>query len=335
METTPNTNPLPVQLYLESTNRCNLKCRGCIHFKGPWEPARDISLDEMRRITDQLPDLERVVLHGIGEPLLNRQLPAMIAHLKSRNVSVLINSNGILLDDRWRQALMDSKLDELRVSLDAASTHGYLRMRGSDQFQRIVANLQGLMALQQATGQKRPLVSLWFLGTRDNVEELPQCIRLAAQIGLPEVYLQRLVYFHDHTGYGLAVAQKTLQETDGRFMDLVRESQTLADQLGVRFNSSGLCGPDQSLKAADQAAKPWDACFRYQRLMYITAWGNVLPCCIAPFATVDYESLIMGNVFETPIEKIWTGERYGQFRRAHRGSKPPKCCRGCGVLWSL
>ena len=107
METTTNTSPLPVQLYLESTNRCNLKCRGCIHFKGPWEPARDISLDEMRRITDQLPDLERVVLHGIGEPLLNRQLPAMIAHLKSRSISVLINSNGILLDDRWRQALMD------------------------------------------------------------------------------------------------------------------------------------------------------------------------------------------------------------------------------------
>jgi MoaA/NifB/PqqE/SkfB family radical SAM enzyme len=329
------TSRLPVQLYLESTNRCNLKCRGCIHYKGHWEPARDISLAQMRLITDQLPDLQRVVLHGIGEPLLNRRLPAMIEHLKARSVRVLINSNGILLDAAMREALVDSGLDELRISLDAASPQGYRRMRGSDRFEAIVANIQALKALQAAARKTRPAVSLWFLGTQDNIAELPQFVRLAADIHIAEVYLQRLVYFQDNAGYGVAVAQKSLQESEPRLMDLIQESRMLAGRLGVRFNSSGLCMPEDSLKAASRDEKPWRNCFRYQQLMYITAWGNVLPCCIAPFATVDYASLILGNVFETPLDEIWTGQRYTRFRKAHAGSAPPDCCRGCGVLWSL
>ena len=335
MTTSGNTLRLPVQLYIESTNRCNLKCKGCIHFKGSWEPARDISLDELRRITDQLPDLQRVVLHGIGEPLLNRELPAMIEHLKRRGVRVVINSNGILLDAGMRRALADSGLDELRISLDAASPRAYQQMRGSDQFHRIVANLRALKALQVEWKIAEPAVSLWFLGTRDNIDELPQFVRLAADMNIAEVYLQRLVYFQDDPGYGVARPQKSLQESEPRLLDLIQESRTLAGWLGIGFNASGLCRPEESLKAECREEKPWRKCFRYHQLMYITAWGNVLPCCIAPFATADYESLMMGNVFKTQLEEIWNGERYVRFRSAHAGSTPPKCCRGCGVLWSL
>jgi MoaA/NifB/PqqE/SkfB family radical SAM enzyme len=329
------TRRLPVQLYIESTNRCNLKCRGCIHFKGNWEPARDISLDQLRQVTDQLPNLQRVVLHGIGEPLLNRQLTGMIAHLKRRRVYVVINSNGILLNASMGKALLKSGLDELRISLDAATPQGYRQMRGSDQFNRIVANIRALKALQSDLQNSRPVVSLWFLGTQDNIDELPPFVRLAADLKIAEVYLQRLVYFQDDGGYGAAVAQNSLQESQPRIMDLIQESQTLADRLGIRFNASGLCSPEKSLRADYREEKPWRSCFRYHQLMYITAWGNVLPCCIAPFATTDYASLIMGNAFETPLEEIWTGERYARFRSAHAGSTPPKCCRGCGVLWSL
>jgi MoaA/NifB/PqqE/SkfB family radical SAM enzyme len=214
MTTSESTRPLPVQLYIESTNRCNLKCRGCIHFKGNWESARDVSQEELRRITDQLPDVQRVVLHGIGEPLLNRELPAMIGHLKGRGIRVVINSNGILLDAAMCRALADSGLDELRISLDAASARGYRQMRGSDQFHRIVANLSALKTLQADLQMDRPALSLWFLGTRDNIDELPQFVRLAADMQITEVYLQRLVYFQDDPGYGVAVAQKSLQESE-------------------------------------------------------------------------------------------------------------------------
>ena len=48
------------------------------------------------------PDIARVVLHGVGEPMLVRDLPRMIRYLKERGIYVLFNTNGTLLHRRKR-----------------------------------------------------------------------------------------------------------------------------------------------------------------------------------------------------------------------------------------
>jgi len=326
---------LPTNLYLETTNRCNLRCRGCILSDGKREPERDISLQDFYTITDQLEDLERTALHGVGEPLLNAQLPGMVRHLKKRNVYTLFNSNGILLNHKRQHELIDSGLDELRISLDAATAAGYKKIRNSNEFDRIVRNLRSFGKLQDAQSLTRPKLSLWFLGTKDNIAELPELIKLAVDIGIYEVYLQRLVYYIDDEGYGVAREDKSLQDTDDHAMALIQRSQKLAADLGLRFNASGLCQPIESIQGDSTRDKPWSRCYRPQTLIYVTANGNVLPCCIAPFATVDYESIILGNVYESSLNDIWRGTGYKNFRNQLQTADPPKCCQGCGVLWSL
>ena len=326
---------LPANLYLETTNRCNLRCKGCILYRGNWEPEHDMSLQDLVMITEQLPELERAVLHGIGEPLLNKALPEMIRHLKKRNVFVLFNSNGILLNEKWQKDLIDAGLDELRISMDAASPQGYLAIRNSDMFDQIVQNLKSFLKCQKKHHATAPKLSLWYLGTKDNILELPDLVRLAADIGIEEVYLQRLVYFLDDNGYGIARADKTLQDSTNDSLKRIQKSQELAEELGVQFNASGLCGPTDSLKGDIGARMPWRKCYRSLTLMYITANGNVLPCCISPFSTTDYASIILGNVFRASIADIWTGAEYHNFRKRHQTESAPKCCRGCGVLWSL
>jgi radical SAM protein with 4Fe4S-binding SPASM domain len=326
---------LPKVLYIETTNRCNLRCKGCILYRGNWEPDRNISLEELIRITDQLPDLEQVYLHGIGEPLLNKELPEIIRHLKRRNVYVLFNSNGILLNSQRKQDLITAGLDELRISLDAATSDGYKKIRNSNNFQQIVENLKSFLLFQKKQQVALPKLSLWFLGTADNIAELPGFVQLAAEIGIGEIYLQRLVYFQDNEGYGVARGTKTLQESVDGSSDLIKKSQDMAAGLGIRVNASGLGQPMESLQAEARAKSPWRNCYRPLTLMYVTANGNVLPCCISPFATVDFSSIILGNVFANSLEEIWTGSKYENFRKQHQTSKPPKCCRGCGVQWSL
>jgi len=71
-----------------------------------------------------------MVLHGIGEPLLNTELSEIISYLKAAGKYVLFNSNATLLNARWRQALIDSQLDEYRVSLDATTPESYAAVRG-------------------------------------------------------------------------------------------------------------------------------------------------------------------------------------------------------------
>ncbi|MDH3883198.1 MAG: radical SAM protein [Desulfobacterales bacterium] len=326
---------LPQNLYIEVTNRCNLKCKACILYKGSWEPPRDITLDELIRITDQLPELKQIALHGIGEPLLNEALPVMIRHLKNRDVFVFFNSNGILIDERRQYELITAGLDELRISLDAASPQGYKDMRNSDKFDRIVGNLKSFVAHKRRLGVACPKLSLWYLGTRENIAELPEFIRLAAAIGIKDVYLQRLVYFQDDGGYGVALPEKTLMQSDGKTREYLNQSQDLAKQFGIRFSASGLSTPLESVQTYSGNRYPWQKCFRPKTLMYITSNGNVLPCCISPFSTSDYSSIILGNVFESPLKEIWLGSKYTDFRKTHQTDTPPKCCRGCGILWSL
>jgi MoaA/NifB/PqqE/SkfB family radical SAM enzyme len=71
------------------------------------------------------------------------------------------------------------------------------------------------------------------------------------------------------------------------------------------------------------------------RSTYVTANGNVLPCCISPFSTADYPGLILGNAFETPFAEIWNGERYVARRTALHTQHPLHPCEGCGTGWSL
>jgi MoaA/NifB/PqqE/SkfB family radical SAM enzyme len=68
----------PVCLYLETTNRCNLLCTTCPRTYEELEPPADMSWELFVRIVDQLPNIERAVLHGVGEPMLVKNLPRMV-----------------------------------------------------------------------------------------------------------------------------------------------------------------------------------------------------------------------------------------------------------------
>lgn len=323
---------LPRSLYLETTNRCDSTCHTCIRTFMSLEPPKDLTLAELKQVVEQFPVLERVVLHGIGEPLLNRELFAMVAYLKAKGAVVLFNSNAISLTPRRALQLIESGLDEYRLSMDATTRGTYQRIRGVDQFDRVVKNVRGLIDLQRRLKQKSPRVSLWFTAMKANIEELPAFIRLAHEIGVPEVYAQRLVFY----GQGLAVEAQSLHGAlHQRQEELIGEAERLAAMLGIAFTASGATTPLASLKGQDQAKRPWAGCQRPWTLSYITANGNVLPCCISPSTAQDYGGLILGNAFTEEFGKIWNGRRYQAFREAFDTDVPPDPCRGCGLLWSV
>ena len=112
----------PVCLYLEVTNRCNLLCETCPRTFETLEPPADMSWDLFTSIVDQVPDVARVVLHGVGEPMLVKALPRMIRYLKDRGVYVLFNTNGTLLSPKKYQAMIDSFVTRLSILTSIAPT---------------------------------------------------------------------------------------------------------------------------------------------------------------------------------------------------------------------
>ena len=323
----------PVCLYLEVTNRCNLLCETCPRTFEELEKPADMSMELFRSIVDQVPNVARVVLHGVGEPMLVKHLPDMVRYLKARGTYVLFNTNGTLLAKNKRREIIETGLDELRVSLDAAEAASFLKVRGKDMFDRIVRNITEFTTLQKQLGSATPRVSLWLTGLKETVDELPAFVRLAAKMGIGEVHLQRLVF--DDLGRGLMTAEQSLFEQTRADEEAAIEAATaLGATLGVTLDASGATEPGLSIKRQSEDA-PWSTCRRPWSLMYFTAHGRALPCCIAPFSARGYENYTLGDATQQTLREIWNGPAYQQFRQDLQGTTPPKPCQNCGLRWSL
>jgi MoaA/NifB/PqqE/SkfB family radical SAM enzyme len=326
---------LPVCLYLEVTNRCNLLCTTCPRTYEELEPPADMSWKLFRLIVDQAPNLVRAVLHGVGEPMLVKNLPRMVRYLKDRRVYVLFNTNGTVLNERNGRALIEAGLDELRVSLDASNAKSFLEIRGKNYFNRILRNVRAFRELQEREGRDTPRVSAWLTGLKETVSELPAFVRVAAEIGVKEVYLQRLVYF-DERAIGMARPDQALYERLTQAdAACLREADELARSLGMTFSASGAATePGMSLRKGEDNSH-WSLCRRPWTLMYFTANGRALPCCIAPFSQRGYEHYTLGEATQQTLREIWNGPAYQAFRAALHSDKPPQACANCGLRWSL
>jgi MoaA/NifB/PqqE/SkfB family radical SAM enzyme len=325
----------PVCVYLETTNRCNLLCTTCPRTYAELEPPADMSWELFISIVDQIPDLQRAVLHGVGEPMLVRNLARMVRYLKNRGTYVLFNTNGTLLNERNGRALIEADLDELRVSLDASNAKSFLAVRGKDYFARILRNVRAFRNLQERAGVDRPRVSLWLTGLKETIAELPAFVEVAAEIGVREVYLQRLVFFATDA-IGLARPDQALYEQMTREEEAyVKAATELARSYGITFAASGGASePGMSLKR-DDGGSPWTLCRRPWTVMYFTANGRALPCCIAPFSQRGYENYTLGDATQQTLREIWNGAAYRSFRDALSSDKPPGSCASCGLRWSL
>jgi MoaA/NifB/PqqE/SkfB family radical SAM enzyme len=325
----------PVCLYLETTNRCNLLCTTCPRTYAELEPPADMSWELFTRIVDQLPNIARAVLHGVGEPMMVRELPRMIRYLKERGAYVLFNTNGTLLTPRKGRELSENGLDELRVSLDAADATTYLEVRGKDFFERILRNVRAFTEMQAHENLALPRVSMWLTGLRETVTQLPAFIRVAHSAGVKDVYLQRLVYFGENA-IGLArpdqaLFEKLTREESG----YLAEAEALAASLGMRFCASGAATEAGASLRKTGDPNPWSLCRRPWTVMYFTANGRALPCCIAPFSQRGYENYTLGDATQETLQQMWNSARYRDFRAALLSERPPACCASCGERWSL
>jgi len=324
----------PVCLYLETTNRCNLLCTTCPRTYEALEPEADMSWALFTRIVDQVPNIARVVLHGVGEPMLVKELPRMIRYLKDRGAYVLFNTNGTVLTPKKGRELAVTGLDELRVSLDAADARTFLLIRGKDYFNRIVRNVKAFTQMQAREGLTSPRVSLWLTGLKETVAQLSDFVRIAHDIGVKEVYLQRLVFF-ETDAIGMARPDQALFERlDREEAHHLKAAEALAKSLGISFNASGAAEPEESL-ARTTDKNPWSLCRRPWTVMYFTANGRALPCCIAPFSQKGYENYTLGDATQASLREIWNGPAYQGFRDALQSDAPPKSCANCGLRWSL
>lgn len=161
----------PAHLKIELTNFCNLACPMCPHHLmrrpvGYMKPAL------FRRIIDQAaPELEFAYLHHLGESLFHGRIGDLIRYGRSRGVAMGLSTNATYLDLRKGRLLVDSGLDFLVISLDAATPQTYERMRIGGDFATTLANVRAFIALarQQKSATQ---VAVQLIVTEQNRHEI-------------------------------------------------------------------------------------------------------------------------------------------------------------------
>lgn len=130
---------------IELTDRCNLRCSYCPKSKGIGVDAGDMDFELFKEIFNQaltLLPLKNVCLEGFGEPLLYPYLAEAIEYIKSKNskISILITTNGILLNSDWAEKFTKLGLDQITISVNATSKAQYQQINNAYLYDRVVSN---------------------------------------------------------------------------------------------------------------------------------------------------------------------------------------------------
>jgi MoaA/NifB/PqqE/SkfB family radical SAM enzyme len=319
--------PLPTALQVEVTSACNLRCAMCLVRYRPPVNKVDGAMDPalLRRLLDELPDLNRLTLQGLGEPLLHPQLLELITYAHGRGIMVGFNTNATLLTRPKADALVEAGLDWLHVSLDGARAETYEAIRDGARWPVVVRNLAGLVAARRDAGTDTPDIRVVFVAMRRNIADLPCLVRLLADIGLAELRVQGLSHDFADTDPAGSYAEireyahdQALGADDPAVEAAFSAAQEAAVEHGIRLRLPS-AGPDPALDGPG-CTWPWDSA-------YVTSAGVVQPCCMV----MGDDRVALGRLTEESFAAIWSGPSYVDFRRRLRDGPAPAVCQGCAL----
>ncbi len=251
----------------------------------------DLSPATFRKIVDQLNAGTHLALHGLGEPTLHPLLKEFVSYAKSRELYVYFNTNLVSISEVLLKSLIDSGLDELRISLSAGNSKSFLNYAKRDSFNKVLENTRLLLSIRGL--RKKPLVRFVFVLTANNGSELSECARVAEELGVDQLQVQTELNWGLSSAHSLPSLPKDLE-------DKTRKCEILL--------------PDfMSPSEPGQCEWPFKA-------LWLTAEGTATPCC-----NLHRREHSLGDATAQPLSTLWKSEPYLRFRKDYDLSRIAQC----------
>ncbi len=299
----------PYRMDLALTYRCNNRCHHCYN---PLDRQRnELDTQTWKTILDQLWDIgiPHIIFTG-GEPTLRPDLPELIAHAESNGQITGINTNGRKLKDpELVKALVDAGLDHVQITIESHDEKIHDEM----------VNLPGAWA-ETTAGIRNVLNTRLYMMTNttmlsNNYQNLHETLAFLADLGVPRVGLNALIYSGHGTTVGTGLSEAILPD----LLVLAREMTQKNHQKLTWYTPTQYCNFDPVL--FDLQTLGVKGCTAALYNMCIEPDGFVLPC--QSFYTP------LGNILHDPWESIWNHELALQLRNR---SHVPEVCKECSLL---
>ena len=172
-------------IYFYLTEGCNLRCRHC--WLAPrYDPeGKKFDVLPVQLFQAAIQEAKPLGLNGIkltgGEPLLHPEFPRLLEIARNHELSVTIETNGVLCTPEVAARIAEVPNRFVSVSLDGADAETHDWVRGVDgSFEGAVSAIRNLVA-----ADTRPQVIMTLM--RCNVDQIDSVVTLAESLGASSV----------------------------------------------------------------------------------------------------------------------------------------------------
>jgi len=298
---------------IELTTRCPLLCKMCIRSeRNDWH-YHDMPLEDFKKISPYLKDVQNVVLEGWGESLLHPNLVDCIQLVKREGPEVGFVTSGKGLTQDRASELVRAGLDFVGFSLAGTTAETHDAIRVNSRLPEIVDAIHSIREEKARQSRHLPRMHIVFLMVKDNIHEVPALPAFAKETGIEEVVLVNIC--HSINAWQEKQRVFSYGEGDDEFEKMIRRAESDARKLNIKLRRPSLSAMDVPVCGEDPL-----------RNLYISTDGEVSPCVFlyppinSPFKRIfsgkEYwlGRVGFGNIFRESFPRIWENKNYVQFR---------------------
>ena len=170
----------------------------CSHAKEKGN-GQHLTEKAFRKILDDLPwSPARVVLSGIGEPLMNPDFFSLVDILAERGIKCEFFTNGTLLTESRRQAILSrSNIDTVNISCDGSRKDTFESLRVGANFETWKELVREFLLRSKRQRGRTLDIGMNVVVSKQNRHEIGDILRLAAEMGFGNVYVIDLIPVDD------------------------------------------------------------------------------------------------------------------------------------------
>jgi len=303
------------KVYLELTQRCNLNCISCFrqNWGGELHEMSPETLDRCLRDLHANPELEEIVLGGIGEPTTHSRFNQIVKDLP--DVTLSITTNAFFWSDETIDTLARN-FERVIISVDGLP--GTFEVIRNFDLTRLFDNVSKLIQRRNELGLHRPFLIAQLVLSEYNIDDVSGLIPLLHKNGFMKLVLSNLLPQNaedaDKIVYALYDNERMKQKRN-EWLNLC-----LSNQLQVKF-------PNIELKTERKCV------FIEDGTMTINSDGNVSSCYRFAHPSIEYVfgrrkqvyPYHYGNVNQNTMREIWDTRQYRDLRLQNLANRFPSC----------
>lgn len=302
---------LPFALDIEPTTYCNFRCAMC-HVSDAEFVHRHMPFSLFKQIIDGNPQLLKIHLQGMGEPLLCPDFFNMAEYARKQGILIQTTTNGSMLTGENASGIADLGFSSVGISIDGATAESFEAIRANSRFQKVI---EGAERMTTAARRSRlgTLVRAWTVFQQGNRREAVEIVNLCKKIGFHSLTFQVFLSDWGKKEWSNKNSNKSIEGylQDPNLAAALRKGKEIGLPVGV------FTGNMYSTKKP--CLWPWYSA-------YIAAGGEVVPCCIlGDPAVMNFGTISADRGFA----QIWNSDEYASFRQCHSEGAIPGFCRQC------